>query len=126
MTVMLQPEVLVLSADGAVRAEVEAAVARQPGAHAVYASPDAAGDTPVAHGPRIVVIDDEGRKDAIDLLRRVMARSHDASVVYLAADHSPALEAEVRRAGVTFYTVKSARDGDLTRVIEVMLARSRA
>jgi DNA-binding NarL/FixJ family response regulator len=125
MTTMLQREVLVLSDDGEIRDEVGAAVARRPGAHAVYGGQGVADGWAAVNGSDVVVIDDEGRSDAVDLVRRLLAR-RETSVVYLATHHSATLEAEVRRAGVSFYAVKAARDGDLTRVIESLLARSRA
>lgn len=85
-----------------------------------------AGDPPVsliAPSSRIVVIDDEERADAVGVVQQLKANGAGA-VVYLAANHSASLEEAVRRAGATFYAVKSARDDDLTRVIEVMIARS--
>jgi DNA-binding NarL/FixJ family response regulator len=86
-----------------------------------------AGPSPGSAAPArswsIVVVDDEGRRDAVELVRLVKARNRNASVVYLAAEHSTALEEAVRRAGVSFYAVKQSRDGDLARVIEVLLSR---
>ena len=89
LSVAGNPEVVVLSADGAVRREVSAAVRRRPGAR-------------------------------VQLFK---ADHRDPAIVYLATHHSPALEGAVRRAGASFYAVKAAREDDLTRVIEVLLAR---
>jgi DNA-binding NarL/FixJ family response regulator len=122
MPIILEREVVVFSNDGKVRSEVTAVVARRPGARAVFAGRDGLSDTGAsARGTRIVVIDDEGETDAVELIHRLKAGARDASVVYLAAKHSTALEREVRQAGASFYAVKSSRDGDLTRVIEVLL-----
>lgn len=126
MAVVLEREVVVFSNDGSVRREVGAVVARRPGAHAIYADAEPRLARRAHPSPRIVVIDDEGRCDAIELVHRMKARGDDASVVYLTANHSAALEAEVRRAGASFYAVKALRDGDLTRVIEVLLERPHA
>lgn len=113
-----------LSNDGAIRQEVTAAVSRRPGAWATFGR---CGDPPPAGQARagqIVVIDDEGREDALSLVRRLKADRRDPAIVYLAANHSAALESAVRRAGASFYAVKAARDdGNLTRVIEVLLQR---
>jgi DNA-binding NarL/FixJ family response regulator len=99
-------------------------VAQRPGAHSVvFAHPETLCDASPSRGARIVVIDDEDQADAVELVQRLKAQPGDASVVYLAARHTPALEGKVRRAGANFYTVKSARDGVLARVLEVLLAR---
>lgn len=116
-------QVLVLSADGEVRREIRAAVSQAPGARATFSRPGRMPAAAALRGGQIVVIDDEGQSDAIGLLQRLKADRRDPAVVYLAANHSAALEGEVRRAGASFYAVKSARDGNLTRVIEVLLAR---
>jgi DNA-binding NarL/FixJ family response regulator len=117
---LIERDVLVFSSDGSVRREVCAAVAQRPGARAVFADKDDTGEAERA--APIVVLDDEGRADAVELIHRLKAGGRDASIVYLAANHSVALEREVRRAGASFYAVKASRDGDLTRVIEVLLA----
>jgi DNA-binding NarL/FixJ family response regulator len=121
MPVIVEREVVVFSKDGTVRREVRAVVARRPGARAVFARPDGPWDAGITRGAPVVVLDDEGRTDAIELIERLKARKRDAQVVYLAARHSTTLEEAVRRAGASFYAVKSLRDGDLTRVIEVLL-----
>lgn len=123
MTLILEREVVIVSNDGKVRSEVSAVVAQRPGARAVFAEPGALPDADVGRAGGIVVIDDEGQQSAVELIHHVKGRRQDASIVYLAANHSAALESEVRRAGASFYAVKSSRDGDLTRVIEVLLAR---
>lgn len=125
MPFALEREVVVLSSDRAIRDEVHAVVAHHPGARAIFAG---ASDPPVsltASGRRIVIIDDEERSDAVGVVQQLKADGAGA-VVYLAAKHSAPLEEAVRRAGASFYAVKSARDGDLTRVIEVMIARSQS
>jgi DNA-binding NarL/FixJ family response regulator len=122
MSIILEREVVILSNDGDVHREVSAAVARHPGARTVPAGP--AGLAPGGtRETRIVVIDDAAKDDALALLRRLVAEPQQASVVYLAADHSTALESAVRRAGASFYCVKSARDGQLARVIEALLGQ---
>jgi DNA-binding NarL/FixJ family response regulator len=123
MPLDLEREVVVLSSDRTVRDEVHAVVTQRPGARAVFA--DAADQLVSFAGRagRIVVIDDEERSDAVALVQQLKAGGAGA-IVYLAANHSAALEEAVRRAGASFYAVKSSRDGDLTRVIEVMIARS--
>jgi DNA-binding NarL/FixJ family response regulator len=119
--VIVEREVVVVSNDGAVRKEVSAVVARRPGARAVFAAGDGLGEPGASRGTRIVVIDDEEQEGAVELIHRLKAGGRDASIVYLAAKHSSALERKVRQAGASFYAVKSSRDGDLTRVIEVLL-----
>jgi DNA-binding response OmpR family regulator len=121
MRMILEREVVVLSNDGRIRSEVSAAVARRPGARAIFAEPNGFSDTDPGPAGRIVVIDDEGQEDAVALIHRLRSRGREPSVVYLAARHSTTLEGEVRRAGATFYAEKAARDGSLARVIEALL-----
>jgi DNA-binding NarL/FixJ family response regulator len=121
---MMAPrEVVVLSHDGKIRSEVSAVVARRPGARAVFEDGYRLGGSDAPRAGGIVVLDDDGQSDAVDLLQRLKARRPESSIVYLAAEHSAALESEVRRAGASFYCVKASRDGDLVRVLEVLLAR---
>lgn len=122
--VALEREVVVLSNDGAVRGEVNAVVAQRPWARATFAGP--LDLPPPARGGQIVVIDDEGHADAVEIIHRLKADRGEPAVVYLATNHSAALEGAVRRAGASFYAVKSARDGDLARVIEALLARPKS
>lgn len=122
MSVTLERQVVVVSNDGTVRREVDSVVARRPDARAIFfAERDGLLDAAVDRSAQVVVIDDEGQDDAVELIRRLKAARREASIVYLASQHSVALEGAVRRAGANFYTVKSSRDGDLTRVIEVLL-----
>jgi DNA-binding NarL/FixJ family response regulator len=118
---ILQREVVVVSNDGRIRSEVSAVVARRPDARALFTGPDGIVEAGPARTGRIVVIDDEGQDDAVALVQRLKAQGREPSVVYLAASHTAALEQDVRRAGASFYAVKSMRDGDLTRVIEALL-----
>lgn len=116
-------EVLVVSTDSSVRAEVTAAVAAAPGARAVFAGEGEVGAGGAAARGRLVVIDDEGRTDALDLLARVKRGRGDTRVVYIAARHSPSLERTVREAGVSFYAVKPRQQDELRRVVAVLLQR---
>ena len=118
---ILEDKVVVVSDDGGVRGEVAAVVALRPGASTVFTAADGVVGAVRGRGRRIVVIDDEGRADAIDLVRQLMGEREISSVIYLATNHTPDLEGAVRRAGASFYTVKAARERDLTRVIETLL-----
>lgn len=118
---ILEREVIVVSNDSHVRSEVSAIVAQSPGARAVFAEPGGSLWGGTTRGRCIVVIDDEEQQDALDLIVRVKGERENASVVYLAAAHSPDLEGAVRRAGASFYAVKPLRERDLTRVLEGLL-----
>jgi DNA-binding NarL/FixJ family response regulator len=118
VSILLEREVVIASDDGDVRREVTDVVSRHPGVRTVFGRPDAdRGDA------RIVVIDDAAHDDALEMLHRLKRGPREASVVYLASYHSTALEGAVRRAGASFYCIKSARDGQLARVIEALLGQ---
>jgi DNA-binding NarL/FixJ family response regulator len=120
VSILLEREVVIVSNDGDVRREVSDVVARHPGARTVFGSPDG---PPVRRDLQIVVIDDATNADALEMLHRLKRGPRQASVVYLASYHSTALEGAVRRAGASFYCIKSARDGQLARVIEALLGQ---
>jgi DNA-binding NarL/FixJ family response regulator len=118
---IVEREVVVVSNDGSIRSEVTAVIARRPGARALFLGPDGLADGTPTRAGRIVVIDDEGHDDAVALIHRLRAQEREPSVIYLAARHTPTLEQAVRRAGASFYAVKSSRDSNLTLVIEALL-----
>jgi DNA-binding NarL/FixJ family response regulator len=121
VSILLEREVVIASNDRDVRREVSDVVARHPGARMVFGRPDGPGSAD--RDRQIVVIDDSAHADALEMLHRLKRGPHAASVVYLASFHSTALEGAVRRAGASFYCIKSARDGQLARVIEALLGQ---
>ncbi len=123
MSIILEREVVIVSNDGEVQREVSDVVARHPGARTVLGGPDGLRGPGGSRETRIVVIDDAGQQDALEMLHRLKRGPRDASVVYLASYHSTALEGAVRRAGASFYCIKAARDGQLARVIEALLGQ---
>jgi DNA-binding NarL/FixJ family response regulator len=123
VTILLEREVVIVSNDGDVRREVSDVVARHPGARTVFGNPDGPATPAARRDAQIVVIDDATNADALEMLHRLKRGPREASVVYLASYHSTALEGAVRRAGASFYCIKSARDGKLARVIEALLGQ---
>jgi DNA-binding NarL/FixJ family response regulator len=123
MSFILEREVVIVSNDRDVHREVDAVVARHPGARTSSGAQDERGGSGGAHDACIFVIDDAGREDALTLLHRLKAGPHDPPVVYLADYHSTDLEGAVRRAGASFYCVKAARDGQLAKVIDALLGQ---
>jgi DNA-binding NtrC family response regulator len=118
--------VLVLSTDADLRGEVEAVVERTVAARAVFAGWEEAErpEPPATAG--IVVVDDEGHDDAVDVVNEMKARRPETAVIYLTAHHGLELERRVRQAGVSFYAAKASRGRDLALALESMLrARTR-
>jgi DNA-binding NarL/FixJ family response regulator len=117
----VEQNVVVLSSDGEVRGQIEAAVAALPGTRAVFFTWEDVDAWRPRNGDRVFVIDDDGRDDAESLVRELKERNLRARIVYLAAEHSAGRERKARQAGATWYAIKPAPARDLERVIEALL-----